>query len=116
MIIFFSMLFAFPALAVGSVSGVPAQINLMLTLSAEHFMIATTMLVVGLFAVLSWDSTFPNKRDVFVLAPLPISTPTLFLAKVTAVAVSLTLTVAILHCFAGLAWPFALYTQARETA
>ena len=30
-------------------------------------MIATTMLVVGLFAILSWDSTFPDRRDVMVL-------------------------------------------------
>src|SRR5579885_2556835 len=28
----------------------------------QHFLIATTMLVAGLFAVLSWDSTFPNRR------------------------------------------------------
>ena len=29
----------------------------------QHFLIATTMLVVGLFGVLSWDATFPDKRD-----------------------------------------------------
>src|SRR5882757_3295032 len=46
---------------------------------AEHAVIATTMLVVGLFAVLSWDSTFLDRRDVMVLAPLPIRTSTLFL-------------------------------------
>jgi predicted histidine transporter YuiF (NhaC family) len=33
----------------------------------QHFLIATTMLVVGLFAVLSWESTFPDRRDVLVL-------------------------------------------------
>ena len=38
----------------------------------EHFLISTTLLVVGLFAVLSWDSTFPDRRDVLVLAPLPV--------------------------------------------
>ena len=111
LLIFFSMLFAFPALAVGSVSGVPAQINLMLTLSAEHFMIATTMLVVGLFAVLSWDSTFPNRRDVFVLAPLPVRARTLFLAKIAAVGVALSLTVVTLHSIAGLVWPVVLHAQ-----
>ena len=31
------------------------------TLVFEHFLIATTMLVAGLFAVLSWDSTFPDR-------------------------------------------------------
>src|ERR1044072_4675543 len=37
----------------------------------EHFLISTTMLIVGLFAVFSWDSTFPDLRDILVLAPLP---------------------------------------------
>jgi CubicO group peptidase (beta-lactamase class C family) len=74
----------------------------------EHFLIATTMLTVGLFAVLSWDSTFPDRRDVLVLGPLPISTCTLFLAKVAAVASALGLTLAALHVLAGLAWPLAL--------
>jgi len=35
--------------------------------STEHFMIGTTMLAMGLFAVLSWDSTFLDRRDVLVL-------------------------------------------------
>src|SRR5947209_87879 len=40
--------------------------------SMQHLLIASTMLVVGIFAVLSWDSTFPNRRDVLVLTPLPV--------------------------------------------
>jgi hypothetical protein len=59
----------------------------------EYLLIATTMLVVGLFAVLSWDATFPDRRDVLVLAPLPVPARTLFLAKVAAVASALGLTV-----------------------
>src|SRR5580704_14717534 len=34
--------------------------------TVQHFLIATTMLVVGLFSVLSWDSAFPDRRDVLV--------------------------------------------------
>src|SRR5579872_1537646 len=71
----------------------------------EHTLIAMTMLVVGLFAVLSWDSAFPDRRDVLVLAPLPVRPRTLFLAKVAAVATSLGLTVAALHVFSGIFWP-----------
>jgi len=74
----------------------------------EHFLIATTMLVVGLFAVLSWESTFPDRRDVLVLGPLPVRSGTLFLAKVAAVATALGLTLATLHGLAGIAWPLAL--------
>jgi hypothetical protein len=71
----------------------------------EHFLIATTMLAVGLFAVLSWDSTFPDRRDVYVLAPLPVSTRTMFFAKVAALGSVLGLTVVALHSPCGLVWP-----------
>ena len=63
--------------------------------TVEHFLIATTMLVVGLFAVLSWESTFPDRRDVLVLGPLPVRAGTMFLAKVAAVASALGLTLAV---------------------
>ena len=74
----------------------------------EHSLIATTMLVVGLFAVLSWDSTLPDRRDVLVLAPLPIRARTLFLAKVAALATALSLTVVALNICTGVTWPFLL--------
>ena len=78
---------------------------------AQHFLIATTMLVVGLFAVLSWDATFPDRRDVLVLAPLPVRARTMFLAKVAAVATALGLTIVLLHSALGLISPlvFAAY-------
>jgi CubicO group peptidase (beta-lactamase class C family) len=76
--------------------------------TVEHFLVATTMLVVGLFAVLSWESTFPDRRDVLVLGPLPVRASTLFLAKVAAVASALGVTLAALHGLAGIAWPLAL--------
>src|SRR5450755_1694341 len=76
--------------------------------TVEHFLIATTMLVVGLFAVLSWESTFPDKRDILVLGPLPVRASTVFLAKVAAVASALGITLVALHGLAGIAWPLAL--------
>jgi hypothetical protein len=72
----------------------------------EHFFIATTMLVVGLFAVFSWDSTFPDRRDVLVLAPLPVRARTLFLAKLAATGAGLGIAVLSLNGFAGLLWPW----------
>jgi hypothetical protein len=89
-------------------SDAPAALRYFDALRYEHFLIATTMLVVGLFAVLSWDSTFPDRRDVLVLAPLPVRARTLFLAKASAVATALALAVVLLHGAAGLAWPLAL--------
>ena len=78
--------------------------SLILQWSGVHFMIATTMLVVGLFAILTWDSTFPDRRDVMVLAPLPVRSRTIFFAKIAAVATALSVTVAALHIFAGFVW------------
>src|SRR5580692_4786187 len=75
--------------------------GLVIEWSGVHLMIATTMLVVGLFAILSWDSTFPDRRDVMVLAPLPIRPRTIFFAKVAAVATALSVTIATLQFLPG---------------
>ena len=72
----------------------------------EHFLIATTMVVVSLFSVLCWDSIFPDKRDVLVLAPLPVRANTIFRAKLAALIAALSLSVVSLNIFSGLVWPF----------
>ncbi len=74
----------------------------------EHTLIATTMLVVGIFAVLSWDSAFPDRRDILVLAPLPVPAATLFLAKAAASASALGLTVFAFNAFPSVTLSFAL--------
>jgi hypothetical protein len=71
----------------------------------EHFLIATTMVVVGLFSLLCWDSIFPERHDVLVLAPLPVRTSTLFRAKIAALLSALSLSVLSLNIFTGLIWP-----------
>ena len=70
----------------------------------EHFLIATTMLAVGLFTLLHWDSTFPDKRDMMVLGPLPVAPHTIFLAKFSALAYALGLSVIALNVFTGILW------------
>jgi len=104
----FAALLIFISIFLSIVGGAVGGAGLVAEWSGVHFMIATTMLVVGLFAILSWDSTFPDRRDVMVLAPLPIRTRTVFLAKVAAVATALSVTVATLHIFAGFVWPLSL--------
>ena len=52
--------------------------------TVEQRMIFTMMLVVGLFAVISWDSIFPDRRDVMVLGPLPLTPHTILIAKMAA--------------------------------
>jgi CubicO group peptidase (beta-lactamase class C family) len=82
----------------------------------EHFLIATTMLAVGLLAVLSWDSMFPTHRDLLVLAPLPVRARTILLAKLAALASALGLAVVALHVVAGVIWPLALNRAAPPAA
>jgi hypothetical protein len=94
--------------ALGFGGRMPPQKLLIASWSMEHTLIATNMLVVGLFAILSWDSTFPDRRDVLVLAPLPVRARTLFLAKVAALVTALSVTVVTLNSCTGLVWPLAL--------
>lgn len=103
LLVFFSVIMALVALFTGNPPPGPAGIAQSWTM--EHFLISTTMLVVGLFAVLSWDSSFPDRRDMLVLAPLPIRVQTLLLAKVSAVGAALGATVMALNIFSGITWP-----------
>jgi hypothetical protein len=98
-----SFMFTAPLILFGG--GLP-QIDI---LTMEHFLIATTMVVIGLFSVLNWDSIFPDRRDVLVLAPLPVQANTLFFAKLAALAVTLILSVIALNVFTGLVWPIVIF-------
>ncbi|MGC2659757.1 MAG: serine hydrolase domain-containing protein [Bryobacteraceae bacterium] len=107
LLVFISLLFSLPALYFGGKLAVPGQMFLIGVWSIQHFLIATTMLLVGLFAVLTWNSTFPDKRDLMILGPLPVRARTIFLAKITAVGTALSLLILALHAMAGLVWPLA---------
>jgi CubicO group peptidase (beta-lactamase class C family) len=91
----------------------PPQMRIMLGWVNVHRLIATTMLVVGLFAVLSWQSMFPDRQDVHVLGPLPVRPRTMLLAKVAALATALLATVLALQIGAGIAWPLVLNLSAE---
>ncbi len=106
LLIFVSLWLSFVAAVMSAGRTNPAA-GLLITWVAGHFLIATTMLAVGLFAVMSWDSTFPNRRDVLVLFPLPIGARTLLLAKIAAVATALGITVVSLNVFTGVVAPVA---------
>lgn len=71
----------------------------------EQALIAGMMLVVGLIAVIRWDSTFPDRRDVMVLSPLPVAAHTILMAKVAASSALLGLAILTLNFATGLAWP-----------
>ena len=50
----------------------------------EQSAVSRMMLVIGLVAVLTWDSTFPDRRDAMILGPLPVKPGTILVAKITA--------------------------------
>ena len=77
----------------------------------EHYLIATMMLVVGLFTVISWDATFPDRRDVMVLSPLPIAPRTILFAKVSASVAVLGLAILTLNVASGVMLPLLLGVQ-----
>lgn len=64
--------------------------------------ISDMLIVIGLCSVLMWDTTFPDKRDVMVLAPLPILPRTILMAKVAASATALGIAVIALNCGSSL--------------
>ena len=74
----------------------------------EQYLIATMMLVVGTFAVISWDAAFPDRRDILVLSPLPITTKSILLAKLAASGTLLGIAILALNGLCGIAWPFVL--------
>jgi hypothetical protein len=77
----------------------------------EQSLISGMMLVVGLIAIVTWDSTFPDRRDVMVLSPLPVAPRTILLAKVAASASLLALALLTLNFATGLSWPLLIGSQ-----
>jgi len=50
----------------------------------EQGQIENMLLVIGLCTVITWDATFPDRRDLAVLGPLPIKPRIILLAKLSA--------------------------------
>jgi len=95
-----SVLFSAPILLIG---GPMAEPDLW---TFEHCFFATTLTVVGVLAVLSWDSVLPDRRDLLVLGPLPVRISTVFAAKLSALVGVLCFSVVALNFLTGLIWPF----------
>jgi hypothetical protein len=99
-LIFISLVSALKALSLGDA---PPEVLRGICWTAEQQHISGIMLVVGLFAVVSWDATFPDKRDAMVLSPLPIAPRIILLAKLAASATIIGVAIISLNGAAGLA-------------
>src|SRR5580658_1774083 len=73
-----------------------------------EFLISTSIAVAGLLAVLAWNAVFPDRRDCLVLGPLPVSTPVIILAKLSAMATALGVSLLAVNAFTGLVFPHVL--------
>ncbi len=100
-----SVLFTAPLILVGG------RLDQETLWTMEHLLIATTMVMVGLFSVFNWDSIFPDRRDVLVLAPLPVGPSTLFAAKLGALISAVLVAILALNVFTGLIWPILFSPQ-----
>jgi len=67
----------------------------------EEFLIATTIAVVGMLAVIAWNTVLPDRRDCLVLGPLPIRMRTIFLARLSAIGTALVVGVIAVNSFTG---------------
>lgn len=77
----------------------------------EQYLIETMMLVVGLITVISWEATFPDRRDVMVLSPLPVAPRTILFAKIAASGALLGIAILALNFASGIIGPLRLATQ-----
>ena len=108
-LIMFSLLQALGAFwSAGQIQELPPAVHLALVWSKEQSLISVMMLVVGLFTVVSWDNTFPDRRDVMVLSPLPVRPLMILVAKVAASAAIVGLSILALNIGSGFAWPLVL--------
>ena len=57
----------------------------MMTWDDRLLFIHCSMVVTGLFTIIEWDALFPDRRDYYILSPLPLSPRTIFLAKACSV-------------------------------
>jgi len=78
--------------------------------SDQEFLISTTMAVVGMFAVLAWDSVFPDRHDSLILGLLPLRPGTILRAKLAAIATGLGIAIVAVNAFTGLVFPAAAYS------
>jgi len=101
----------------GQFAGILIFISLMRALGALFFppdpsrawqvqqgQISNMLLVIGLCSVITWDATFPDRRDLAVLGPLPIRPRTIVLAKLSATSALLGVAILSLNFASSCSW------------
>jgi hypothetical protein len=70
----------------------------------EQGQISNMLLVIGLCAVITWEATFPDRRDLAVLGPLPVRPRTILLAKLSATCGLLGIAIVSLNFASSCSW------------
>ena len=102
----FSFVLAFLIVPRYASSTLPRQRLLIAAWGDQEFLIATTIGIVGLFAVIAWNTVLPDRRDSLVLGPLPVRTRTMFAARAAAIATALAVCVIAVNVLTELISPF----------
>ena len=71
-------------------------------LSIQQSQFSLMMLIAGLITVITWDSIFPDRRDVMILAPLPVRPHIVLFAKLAASAGIIGLAIVCFNCLSSL--------------
>lgn len=107
LLIFGGLVFAAPAVLLPD--RMSAAATTLVAWSTVSTLLATTMLVVGVVTVFSWNSSLPERLDVLVLATLLVRPSTVFAAKLTAAVAGVGLAVGALNLAPSLLWPLRLH-------
>jgi hypothetical protein len=102
----FSFLLSVYRVPAYGLSTLPRRTLLVAAWGDQEFLIAFTMAVCGMFAVLAWNAVYPERRDALVLGPLALRGRTILRAKTAAIATALGLTIVAVNVFTGLSYPF----------
>ncbi|MGH9719277.1 MAG: hypothetical protein ACRD8O_03640 [Bryobacteraceae bacterium] len=97
--------FTFVLAGAPALAKLPLDRRMMAGWATQEFLISTTMAIAGLFAVLAWNVVLPDRRDTLVLAPLPVRTRTLFLARIAATCSALAIGIVAVNVFTGICFP-----------
>ena len=70
--------------------------------SIQQSQFSLMMLIAGLITVITWDTAFPDRRDVMILSPLPVRPHMILLAKLAASAGLIGLAIVCFNCCSSL--------------
>ncbi|WP_158820393.1 hypothetical protein [Granulicella sp. S156] len=106
-ILMFSLIMMFAGFSFGG-EKMASQLKQVFCWTMEYHLLSGTLLISGLCTLLGWDALLPDRKDVFVLGPLPIKPTTLCLAKTGASCSIVLISAFVLNCASGLIWPVVL--------